>query len=123
MIKKLLLLSFLTILTLPAMADEVNINMTPANKFSGMTNKSNFKVPPLSASDLQYEEGMVGMDDEGEINFSHRPVSARQIVNQDPDAVRRAPMNYSNFPQNYDSSNSMLMMQGGMGGMFAPMGF
>ena len=123
MIKNLMILSIIAFLILPAMADEVNVNMTPANKFSGMTNKSNFKVPPLSASDLQYEEGMAEMGEDGKINFSHRPVSARQIVNQNPDAVRNAPMNYSNFPQNYDSSNSMLMMPGGMSGMFAPMGF
>ena len=109
-------------LGLNVLAEEVTVNLTPAKKFSGVTNKSSFKYPPLSASDLEYEEGMSEID--GNKNYSKPPVSARQIVNQDPDAVRRAPaMNYSNFPQNYDSSNSMMMMQGGMQSMFNQIGY
>ncbi len=33
---------------------------------------------------------------------------------------KRTPMTYEQFPKNYDSSNSMMMMQGGMGGMMMP---
>ena len=34
---------------------------------------------------------------------------------------KRTPMTYEQFPKNYDSSNSMMMMQGGMGGMMPGM--
>ncbi len=124
MLKRILLLLCIMSLGLNVLAEEVTVNLTPAKKFSGVTNKASFKYPPLSVSDLEYDEGMAEMIEEGEIDFSKRPVSARQIVNQDPDALRRTPaMNYSNFPQNYDSSNSMMMMQGGMQSMFNQIGY
>ncbi len=34
---------------------------------------------------------------------------------------KRTPMTYEQFPKNYDSSNSMMLMQGGMGGMMPGM--
>ncbi len=119
MLRNFIFLSCFMLMTIPVFADEVTVNMTPAKQFSGITNKSKFSYPSLSVSDMEYEEGMYELDGE---NVS-RPVSARQIVNQDPDAVRKAPMNYSNFPQHYDSSNSMMMMQGGMQGMFNQLGY
>ena len=35
-----------------------------------------------------------------------------------PSSNKSTPMTYDQFPQNYDSSNTMMMMQGGMQNMF-----
>ena len=46
------------------------------------------------------------------------PKSVKEMGNTTPSNDGRAPMTYSQFPQNYDSSNSMMLMQGGMQNMF-----
>ena len=95
--KKIILVLALLIVSAPVFSEE--INLTPKNTFSGFNNNgARPKYPQLnktlSASDL-IEMGSTTPSNDG-----------------------RAPMTYSQFPQNYDSSNSMMLMQGGMQNMF-----
>jgi len=102
----LLLISFAT----PVFSEE--INLTPKNSFSGFNNNGvRSKYPQLkntvSASDVIEEK---------EENSIMAPKSVRQMGSITP-SNSSAPMTYSQFPQNYDSSNSMMLMQGGMQSM------
>lgn len=110
--KKFILVATMMVLTIPAFADE--INLTPKNTFSGFNNSGVRHNYPqlnktLSASDVVEEQS------ENEIM---RPKSVKEMGNITPSTNKSAPMTYSQFPQNYDSSNSMMMMQGGMQNMF-----
>lgn len=107
--KKLFLVLGL-LMVLPAMADEVN--MTPQNTFSGYYNKSNVKpmYPHLNSVSDPRAEYMKkkSVHDMGDIN---------------PANNANTPMTYSQFPQNYDSSNMMLQqgIRNGMQNMFMGM--
>lgn len=120
MIKKILLLSCLVFISVPVMADEIIINATPAKQFSGFTNSAQTKYPslysPKSVVDMQYED----MDEDGN---PRDVVSAKKVIKEGVNTGKVAPMTYGNFPQNYDSSNSMMLMQGGMQGMFNQIGY
>ncbi len=102
--KKFILIALL--MSLPVIADE--INMTPSNTFSGYNNKS-FKTQfpqvkkSVSASDI--------IEDREEFM---KPKSIRQMGDITPNA--NSPMTYDRFPQNYDSSN-MMLMQGARSGL------
>lgn len=103
----LLLLSF----ALPVFSEEVNL--TPKNAFSGFNNNAaRAKYPQLrqsvSASDIVEERAESIMS----------PRSVREMGDIIPSNNGNSPMTYSQFPQNYDSSNSMMLMQGGMQNMF-----
>ena len=113
MIKNLLLVTALLITALPIMAND--INMTPQNTFSGYNNNSARKQYPriyrattTSTPITQQEDFM-------------KPKSVREMGDLTP--TKDSPMTYGQFPQNYDSSNMMLMqgVQNGMQNMF--MGF
>ena len=106
--KKFIFTASLLILAAPVFADDVN--MTPQNAFSGYTNsatKTTYPrlIKPLSASDI--------MDERSEIM---RPKSVREMGNTTPRNDGTTPMTYNQFPQNYDSSN-MMLMQGVRNGM------
>ncbi len=110
--KKFIFILALLVFSAPVFAEE--INLTPKNSFSGFNNNAARPKYPklnktLSASDLieeQNENGIMG------------PKSVREMGSVTPSNDARTPMTYSQFPQNYDSSNSMMLMQGGMQNMF-----
>ena len=109
--KKIVLAVLLISFALPVFSEEVNL--TPKNAFSGFNNNAaRAKYPqltkPVSASDI--------MEERAESIMS--PKSVRQMGDVTPNNDGRSPMTYSQFPQNYDSSNSMMLMQGGMQNMF-----
>lgn len=122
MVRKILLLICLFTISLPVLADELldKLNSTPASQFSGFTNTARPKYPSLyrakSVVDMQYEDDEKEME-QGDV------VSVKKILKENPGVVKSAPMTYSSFPQNYDSSNSMMMMNGGMQGMFNQIGY
>lgn len=96
----------------PVFAEE--INLTPKNSFSGFNNNGVRSAYPqlkksVSATDIIEEQNE---------NELMRPKSVREMGNITPSNNSGAPMTYSQFPQNYDSSNSMMLMQGGMQNMF-----
>ena len=47
-----------------------------------------------------------------------RPKSVREMGASSTYNDGRSPMTYDQYPKNYDSSNSMMLMQGGMQNMF-----
>lgn len=111
MLKKLILGLILISFAVPVMADE--IHLTPKNSFSGFNNNAaRPKYPrlgqPVSAADILEEQNVKSI---------MSPKSVREIGQVTPSNDGRAPMTYSQFPQNYDSSNSMMMMQGVQNGM------
>lgn len=102
--RKLILTMILMSLITPVMADEVN--MTPRNTYSGFYNQTARPMypqlrKPLSATDI--------LQDENEDSMNSKP--AKEYKSS---TGRQAPMTYDKFPQNYDSSNSIMLMQGGM---------
>ena len=110
--KKLIIAIAILSITTPVFSEE--INLTPKNSFSGFNNTAaRAKYPQLqktlSASDIIEEQ---------EANSMMGPKSVREMGNITPSNNTSAPMTYSQFPQNYDSSNSMILMQGGMQNMF-----
>lgn len=110
--KKLIIAIAILSITTPVFSEE--INLTPKNSFSGFNNTAaRAKYPQLqktlSASDIIEEQ---------EANSMMGPKSVREMGNITPSNNTSAPMTYSQFPQNYDSSNSMMLMQGGMQNMF-----
>lgn len=109
--KKFVLVLLLLAFSLPALAEEVNL--TPKNSFSGFNNNGiRSKYPQLrktvSASDV--------IEEQNDNIMSAK--SVREMGNSAPTNNSRTPMTYSQFPQHYDSSNSMMLMQGGMQNMF-----
>ena len=110
--KKLIIAIAILSITTPVFSEE--INLTPKNSFSGFNNTAaRAKYPQLqktlSASDIVEEQ---------EANSMMGPKSVREMGNITPSNNTSTPMTYSQFPQNYDSSNSMMLMQGGMQNMF-----
>ena len=110
--KKLIIAIAILSITTPVFSEE--INLTPKNSFSGFNNTAARAKHPqlqktLSASDIVEEQ---------EVNSMMGPKSVREMGNITPSNNTSAPMTYSQFPQNYDSSNSMMIMQGGMQNMF-----
>ena len=110
--KKLILAIAILSITTPVFSEEINI--TPKNTYSGFNNTAaRAKYPQLqktlSASEIVEEQ---------EANSMMGPKSVREMGNITPSNNSNAPMTYSQFPQNYDSSNSMMLMQGGMQNMF-----
>ena len=110
--KKLILAIAILSITTPVFSEE--INLTPKNTYSGFNNTAaRAKYPQLqktlSASEIVEEQ---------EANSMMAPKSVREMGNITPSNNSNAPMTYSQFPQNYDSSNSMMLMQGGMQNMF-----
>lgn len=109
--KKIVLALLVLSFALPVFSEEVNL--TPKNTFSGFNNNAvRAKYPQLrksvSASDI--------MEEHAESIMS--PKSVRQMGDIAPNNDGKSPITYSQFPQNYDSSNSMMLMQGGMQNMF-----
>lgn len=110
--KKLILAIAILSITTPVFSEE--INLTPKNTYSGFNNTAaRAKYPQLqktlSASEIVEEQ---------EANSMMGPKSVREMGNITPSNNSNAPMTYNQFPQNYDSSNSMMLMQGGMQNMF-----
>lgn len=99
MIKKLFLISLLIFTVMPVFADD--INMTPQGTFSGFNNnEAHRKYPQLTRSSYP-------TDTTQQRNELMKPKSVREMGNINPST--NGPMTYSQFPQNYDSSNMMLM--------------
>ena len=110
--KKLIIAIAILSITTPVFSEE--INLTPKNSFSGFNNTATRAKYPqlqktLSASDIVEEQ---------EANSMMGPKSVREMGNITPSNNTSAPMTNSQFPQNYDSSNSIMLMQGGMQNMF-----
>ena len=104
--KKLFII--LMLLSFPVFADE--INMTPQNTFSGYNNNGvSTKYPQLKKSLIIENEQRSDI---------MKPKSVKEMGNITPSS--NSPMTYGKFPQNYDSSNMMLMqnIQNGMQNMF-----
>lgn len=109
MIKKIVFGMIIFTFLLPAFADE--INMTPQDTFSGANNKGiRSAFPKLNTTN------MTNIVDTRE-DFM-KPKSVRQMGEISSENNKKTPMTYGEFPQNYDSSNSMMLMQGGMNNMF-----
>ncbi len=109
--KKFILVLLLLTIAVPVLAEEVNL--TPKNSFSGFNNNGvRSKYPQLkktvSASDI--------MEEQSESVIA--PKSVREMGVSNGLNNGRTPMTYDQFPQHYDSSNSMMLMQGGMQNMF-----
>lgn len=110
-IKKIILLLLALSFIAPVLADE--INLTPKNSFSGFNNNGiRSKYPQLqktvSASDI--------IEEQNDKVISRK--SVREMGLTSPVNTGSTPMTYDQFPKNYDSSNSMMLMQGGMQNMF-----
>lgn len=110
--RKFVLVLMLLALATPVLAEEVNL--TPKNSFSGFNNNGiRSKYPQLkktvSASDIIEERND---------NSIMAPKSVREMGVSSPMNNGITPMTYEQFPKNYDSSNSMMLMQGGMQNMF-----
>jgi len=99
MIKKIFVIMFL--LAAPAMAEEI--------QFSGAVNQAPVQYPPLYKEKPSYD------DDE--------PKSAPHEIKKNQTGEKRPPMTYSNFPQNYNSQDGMMMMQQMQNGMSGMMGY
>lgn len=110
MLKKLVLI--LILLTAPVLADE--INMTPQNTFSGTTNNGVRSTYPRLNRPAQ---NLTPTNDRAEIM---KPKSVREMGDINPTNDGKAPMNYGQFPRNYDSSNMLPMteIQSGIQDMF-----
>lgn len=115
MIKKIILVSILLSFGISVFAED--INMTPYSSFSGYTNVGvRSQYPHLKQS--------VSADDVLEERYEKqndfmKPLSVRRVRNVTPPSNDgKTPMKYEQFPKNYDSSNSMMLMQGGMNNMF-----
>lgn len=113
-IMKNFIIAFLLMsLALPVFSEE--INLTPKNSFSGFNNRGvrptypQLHKEPLSAADI--------VEEQNEQEFI-RTKSVKEMGNITPRNNTSTPMTYSQFPQNYDSSNTMMLMQGGMQNMF-----
>lgn len=109
--KKIILLLLALSFIAPVLADE--INLTPKNSFSGFNNNGiRSKYPQLqktvSASDI--------IEEQNDKVISRK--SVREMGPTSPVNTGSTPMTYDQFPKNYDSSNSMMLMQGGMQNMF-----
>lgn len=109
--KKFILLLLALSFIAPVLADE--INLTPKNSFSGFNNNGiRSKYPQLqktvSASDI--------IEEQNDKVISRK--SVREMGPTSPVNTGSTPMTYDQFPKNYDSSNSMMLMQGGMQNMF-----
>ena len=112
--RKFVLVLMLLALATPVWAEEVNL--TPKNSFSGFNNNGiRSKYPQLkktvSASDIIEERN-------DNSNSIMAPKSVREMGVSSPMNNGITPMTYEQFPKNYDSSNSMMLMQGGMQNMF-----
>ena len=110
-IKKIILLLLALSFIAPVLADE--INLTPKNSFSGFNNNGiRSKYPQLqktvSASDI--------IEEQNDKVISRK--SVREMGLTSPVNTGSTPMTYDQVPKNYDSSNSMMLMQGGMQNMF-----
>ena len=112
MLKKIILGLLLVSFAMPVFSEE--INLTPKNSFSGFNNNG---VRPKYPQFRQSVSAADIVEEENENSFM-KPKSVKQMGSITPSNDGRAPMTYSQFPQNYDSSNSMMMMQGGMQNMF-----
>lgn len=111
MLKKCILGLILVSFAVPVFSEE--INLTPKNSFSGFNNNAaRPRYPrlgePVSAADIVEEQNERSI---------MSPKSVREMGNVNLSNDRGVPMTYSQFPQNYDSSNSMMMMQGVQNGM------
>lgn len=109
--KKFILLLLALSFIAPVLADE--INLTPKNSFSGFNNNGiRSKYPQLqktvSASDI--------IEEQNDKVISRK--SVREMGLTSPVNTGSTPMTYDQFPKNYDSSNSIMLMQGGMQNMF-----
>lgn len=110
MLKKFVLI--LILLSASVLADE--INMTPQNTFSGFNNNGVRSTYPRLNRPVQ---NITPTDNRAEIM---KPKSVREMGNINPTNDGKTPMNYSQFPRNYDSSNMLPMteVQSGMQNMF-----
>ena len=119
--KKMMIIACLTVFGMSTYAEIVpNSEVLPYingnRQFSGAQNTSPKSIPAFSKSVYDYQE---------EAEDTPKPVvrEAKQIkkdITPQSPSGRKPPMTYDRFPQNYDSSNSMMMMQqyGMMPGMF-----
>lgn len=109
MLKKFILV--LILLTAPVLADE--INMTPQNTFSGFNNNGVRSAYPKLNRPAQ---NLAPKDSRAEIM---KPKSVREMGDITPSNDGSAPMNFSQFPRNNDSSNLLPMteIQSGMRNM------
>jgi len=118
MIKKLIVLCIL--LSAPVIAEELSfqseaVNMTPSSSFSGF--KSNNTYTQSNNKMYQFTD----------MNEQRRNImkakSVTEMGNIQPRNTSNVPMNYGQFPHNYDSSNMMHIqsIQNGMQNMY--MGF
>lgn len=99
--KKFILLASIVLLANPIFAEE--INMTPQNTFSGYYNRS---IRPIPQMNKTYQQ-----DNRSQIM---KAKSVMEMGNLEPRNDGKTPMNYSQFPKNYDSSNAMLLNGAGM---------
>lgn len=104
---------FLMFAAAPVFSEEVNL--TPINKFSGFNNNGIRSTYPHLSREVSASE----IIEERNENEMLRPKSVREMGKITPsNSNKSTPMTYDQFPQNYDSSNTMMMMQGGMQNMF-----
>jgi hypothetical protein len=93
--KKFVFAIFLISIGLSSFADD--INMTPQNSYSGYYNKSAIKTSYPTSKQLETSQKADFM----------KPKSVLEMGSTTSDT--KTPMTYNQFPQNYDSSNMMLM--------------
>lgn len=119
MLKKMIILC--AILSAPVMANELSfqsetINMTPSSSFSGFKNNGN---SVYNQSNKMYQ--FTDMSEQRRNIMKAKSVT--EMGNIEPKNTSNTPMNYGQFPHNYDSSNMMHIqsIQNGMQNMY--MGF
>lgn len=99
---------FLTLIFATSTVWANEINMTPQGSFSGYYNKSTYSPVKRPISQYNYQDNRANI---------MKAKSIHEMGDINPTNNGKSPMTYNQFPQNYDSSNSMMMMQGVQNGL------
>lgn len=114
--KKILVLSVLLLGSLPVMAEDLNINLTPRSSFSGYSSKPmKTEYPHLNSATYQYNTVL-----EQQRKQWMKPTSVRSMGDITPRNDGYTPMSQNQVPQRMDSSDMMHVqqMQQGMQNMY-----
>lgn len=105
--KKILVLSVLLLGSLPVMAEDLNINLTPRSSFSGYSNRPmKTEYPHLNSATYQYNTVL-----EQQRKQWMKPTSVRSMGYTEPNNIENMPVTVNKLPQHIDSSDMMHVQQ------------
>lgn len=126
--KKFILFFVLLMGILPVLADEspnaeaVKYYNSQSGAFSRNINMYGLNRAVVNRTENVNDDDEVVLD---AVKPEKKVIKQRKIsednVTSSQNSDKRTPMTYEQFPKNYDSSNSMMMMPGGIGGMMPGM--